>query len=420
MAGVLVAFMFLLLLCILFTLFMCRREKQRSRSASPRSSPPQQKADHQLAAAAASVWSTQASARPSVVRFPTGGGGGGPSGGRRRLRHGDGMTESLCDSEESGSGGNSFEQSRGQEPRRLGVRPRAGDGDVSLNVSPVSSTARHRAEEEDDGEGDVLNYSAGVRPHHHSFPTAHSAVATTTPPQILLTTQSLSSSATTTGSSSPSASNASFETERSIGEAADRSSGSCVILHPAPSLHETHFGLGPEEDPLTILHPPRSGGGRRPSDLRWANTASSSVASVALVDPGASSRKISCTKSEGRAALVAAQQQQLQQLPLSSYYYLPGSRPASTLGLVPGDGRNQLPQRLSTPTCPGSLLSTAAASASSVFQCQHDCFLFEHQEEHQSMDAAHVGDQLEAVVQQITQEFYPEPGHSDNQQNSHA
>jgi hypothetical protein len=193
-----------------------------------------------------------------------------------------------------------------------------------------------------------------------------------------------------------------------------------VILHPAPSLHETHFGLGPEEDPLTILHPPRSGGGGRPSDLRWANTASSSVVSVALADPGASSRKISCTKSEGRAALVAAQQQQQQQLPLSSYYYLPGSRPASTLGLVPGDGRNQLPQRLSTPTCPGSLLSTAAASASSVFQCQHDCFLFEHQEEHQSMDAAaHVGDQLEAVVQQITQEFYPE-SHSDNQQNSHA
>jgi len=406
-AGVLVAFMFLLLLCILFTLFMCRREK-RTRT-SPRPSPPQQKADHQLAAAA--VWSTQASARPSVtqlpvIRFQTG--GGGTSGGRRRLRGGlsppgDGMTESLCDSEESGSGGNysnSFDQSR-HEPRRLGGMP--ADGAVSLNVSRLSNDASQRQDVEQ--EEDAFNYSANLR-HRHPFPLTDSA----TQPQILLTTQSLSSATT---SSSPSASNASFETERSIGEA-DRSSGSCVILHPAPSLHETHFGLGAEEDPLTILHPPRSTANRP----HWAaHTAASSITSVAVDSTAAQqARKISCTKSEGQAALGAVQQ--LQQLPLSSYYYLPGSRPASTLGLAPGDGRNHLPQRLSTPTCPGSLLSTAAASASSVFQCQHDCFLFEEQQE--PSPVSQVGSQLEAVVQQITQEFYPqsEAAHSENDDHS--
>jgi hypothetical protein len=65
-----------------------------------------------------------------------------------------------------------------------------------------------------------------------------------------------------------------------------------------------------------------------------------------------------------------------------------------------------MPQRLSTPTCPGSLLSTAAASASSVFQCQHDCFVLEHQQHEQQQEGQQQQqEQLDAVVQQIKQQF---------------
>ena len=65
----------------------------------------------------------------------------------------------------------------------------------------------------------------------------------------------------------------SFETERSL---AELETGSVIYhpapshhgshnfhfapsqqtLHTAPSLHETHFGVGRAESPLTILHPP--------------------------------------------------------------------------------------------------------------------------------------------------------------------
>ena len=378
MAGVLVAVMFLLLLCILFTIFMCRREK-RSRT-SPRPSPPhQQKADHQLTAGGP-VWSTQASGlsvrpqyhRPAVAqqlpvrRFQTGG---------RRQRP-DGMTESLCDSEESGQ--SSFEQPRHEKLSAVTTAA------ASLSVSRLSSESKPEGDDEVTSRG-IINYG-----HDRRLPATSAAR-----PRVQISPTSSKSSS----SSAPS--NASFETERSVGEI-DRLSGSCVIFHPAPSLHETHFGLGAEEDPLTILHPPNSG-------LRWAQTGS--TASMTLDHEASQQRKISCTKSEGRAALQAAQQ-----LPLSSYYYLPGSRPASTLGLLPGDGRPGLPQRLSTPTCPGSLLSTAAASASSVFQCQHDCFMLEHHEEQQQLEQLEVGEQLEAVVQQIAQQFHPGQADSDTTQ----
>ena len=146
-------------------------------------------------------------------------------------------------------------------------------------------------------------------------------------------------------------SSASYETERSI---AEMESGSVIFnpavtslqgsvnltfgsvqgsthLNPAPSLHETHFGVGGADSPLTILHPP--GMMSRPGTVE------------PYYDPPW--RKISSTKSEGGAGAGGYMPR-----------YQPVSRPASTLGvyLLP-DSRQ--PQRLSTPTCPGTFLNRA-------------------------------------------------------------
>merc|ERR1719317_481088 len=123
----------------------------------------------------------------------------------------------------------------------------------------------------------------------------------------------------------------SYQTERDVGEVDHIG----VSLRPAPSLHETHFSSSNDSLPLTILHP----------------------AGIPVHLPGVSSsyldqywRKQSSTLSEGAA--------------FGKDSYSLSSRPVSALDLY----SHYPPQRISTPTCPGSKNSL------SLFHCNHACF----------------------------------------------
>merc|ERR1719347_839495 len=118
----------------------------------------------------------------------------------------------------------------------------------------------------------------------------------------------------------------SYQTERDVGEVDHIG----VSLRPAPSLHETHFSSSNDSLPLTILHP----------------------AGIPVHLPGVSSsyldqywRKQSSTLSEGAA--------------FGRDSYSLSSRPVSALDLY----SHYPPQRISTPTCPGSKNSL------SLFHC---------------------------------------------------
>jgi len=170
-------------------------------------------------------------------------------------------------------------------------------------------------------------------------------------------------------------SSGSFETERSLAEI---ESGS-VTFHPAPghalshapSLHETHFGVGGEDSPLTILHPPGILMSLpRPSTVEPFHPNYHPYHHYPSYPSSDPSRKISASRSEGAHSHAG--------------HAPPGSRPASTLGVNLGQESRQ-PMRLSTPTCPGSLVDSK--STSSVFRCPHDCFLLEEESgEHHSLE----------------------------------
>jgi len=129
----------------------------------------------------------------------------------------------------------------------------------------------------------------------------------------------------------------SFQTERDVGEV-DHSG---VCLRPAPSLHETHFSSSNETLPLTILHP--SG-----IPVHLPGRLSKFGGSVSYLEPYW--RKPSSTRSEGG--------------PFCRDTHSLSSRPVSALDIY----TTHLPQRVSTPTCPGSKNSL------SLFHCPHDCF----------------------------------------------
>ena len=140
----------------------------------------------------------------------------------------------------------------------------------------------------------------------------------------------------------------SYQTERDVGEVDHIG----VSLRPAPSLHETHFSSSNDSLPLTILHP----------------------AGIPVHLPGVSSsyldqywRKQSSTLSEGAAfgrdsyslssRLVAINN-------INTGLIIHSPRPVSALDLY----SHYPPQRISTPTCPGSKNSL------SLFHCNHACF----------------------------------------------
>ena len=140
----------------------------------------------------------------------------------------------------------------------------------------------------------------------------------------------------------------SYQTERDVGEVDHIG----VSLRPAPSLHETHFSSSNDSLPLTILHP----------------------AGIPVHLPGVSSsyldqywRKQSSTLSEGAAFgrdsySLSSRLIDINNINIGLIIHSP--RPVSALDLY----SHYPPQRISTPTCPGSKNSL------SLFHCNHACF----------------------------------------------
>jgi len=134
----------------------------------------------------------------------------------------------------------------------------------------------------------------------------------------------------------------SYQTEREIVEVEHVGISFC----PAPSLHETHFGSSVDTLPLTTLHPPGL-----PVHLPdRMNIFGGLGGSVSFLEPYW--RKPSSTRSDG--------------YPCCKDSFSISSRPVSAMDLYLQP--SHIPQRISTPTCPGSKTSI------SLFQCPHDCF----------------------------------------------
>jgi len=358
--GTILSCLFILLLCILITLFMCRRERRRKPSTSPSESSTPPSSDHYQIKP---IWTTRTSSSTSSRGI----------------------------------------QSLGSRYPRLHEQFHH----HSTEILRSASVDGHHTDGQTDNSSDYSNGSPGSRVDGD-----RSCLQVYTVRDEYLRQHSKDSSKR---------SSASFETERSLAEmetgsvtfhpapslqgsdnlTLDRSLQGSVTLHPAPSLHETHFGVGRAESPLTILHPP---GILVSLPDKYHPISYSST----LDTPW---RKISSTKSEGGG--------------YTPRFTLPGSRPASSLGV--NLGPTYKPQRLSTPTCPGSLMDQR--STNSLFQCPHDCFQFSEELEEQLYDeVSHetsnsdgrsndghnasnghghqgVSQELESVAQQIHQTF---------------